>query len=280
MTAPVPGRAAPRLNIGDAVHDGWQAFCRSPGAFVLFALLLWGLQVLFQLLQARIGTPNTELSANPGDWLLALVGVVGSLASYFWGTIGMVRGALIGLDRGRPRFADLIRWDGGAITRLFWASLLLGALLLAALAAIMVVVGGPLGFLAALADARAGNLAPGLQLVILLLAVLLLLLVGFWLVGLIYLSVNQQFQAQISLREQLGPWATLRRSRALVDPHWPLLLLLVIIEGLLSLLGVLACFVGFFVAWPVVVCVSTAAYRQLLVLVAAQPPLPEANPAP
>lgn len=278
MTAPFPGRAAPRLNIGDAVHDGWQAFCRSPGAFVLFALLLWGLQVLFQLLQARIGTA-AALSAYPVDWILALVGLVGSLTSYFWGTIGMVRGALMGLEGRRPRFADLIRWDGGAITRLFWAALLLGALLLAALAAITVLLGGPLGLLVALAEARAGSLGPGLQLMILVLAVLLLLLVGFWLVGLIYVSVNQQFQAQISLTERLGPWATLRRSRALVDPHWPLLLLLVIIEALLSLLGVLACFVGFFVAWPVVVCVSTAAYRQLLALEAAPPPLPEANPA-
>ncbi len=279
MTAPFPGRAAPRLNIGDAVHDGWQAFCRSPGAFVLFALLLWGLQVLFQLLQARIGTA-AALSADPADWFLALVGLVGSLASYFWGTIGMVRGALMGLDGRRPRFTDLIRWDGGAVTRLFWASLLLGALLLAALAAITVLLGGPLGLLVAMAEARAGSLAPGLQLVIVLLAVLLLLLVGFWLVGLIYVSVNQQFQAQISLTERLGPWATLRRSRALVDPHWPLLLLLVIVEALLSLLGVLACFVGFFVAWPVVVCVSTAAYRQLLALEAAPPPLPVANRAP
>jgi hypothetical protein len=278
MTAPVPGRAAPRLNIGDAVHDGWQAFCRSPGAFVLFALLLWGLQVLFQLLQARIGTA-AALSAYPVDWLLALVGLVGSLTSYFWGTIGMVRGALMGLDGRRPRFADLIRWDGGAVTRLFWAALLLGALLLAALAAITVLLGGPLGLLTAMADARAGSLSPGLQLMTLVVAVLLLLLVGFWLVGLIYVSVNQQFQAQISLTERLGPWATLRRSRALVDPHWPLLLLLVIVEALLSLLGVLACFVGFFVAWPVVVCVSTAAYRQLLALEAAPPPLPEANPA-
>ncbi len=279
MTAPFPGRAAPRLNIGDAVHDGWQAFCRSPGAFVLFALLLWGLQVLFQLLQARIGTA-AALSADPADWFLALVGLVGSLASYFWGTIGMVRGALMGLDGRRPRFTDLIRWDGGAVTRLFWASLLLGALLLAALAAITVLLGGPLGLLVAMAEARAGSLAPGLQLVIVLLAVLLLLLVGFWLVGLIYVSVNQQFQAQISLTERLGPWATLRRSRALVDPHWPLLLLLVIVEALLSLLGVLACFVGFFVAWPVVVCVSTAAYRQLLALEAAPTPLPVANRAP
>ena len=279
MTAPFPGRAAPRLNIGDAVHDGWQAFCRSPGAFVLFALLLWGLQVLFQLLQARIGTA-AALSADPADWLLALVGLVGSLTSYFWGTIGMVRGALMGLEGRRPRFADLIRWDGGAITRLFWAALLLGALLLAALAAITVLLGGPLGLLTAMADARAGSLSPGLQLMTLVVAVLLLLLVGFWLVGLIYVSVNQQFQAQISLTERLGPWATLRRSRALVDPHWPLLLLLVIIEALLSLLGVLACFVGFFVAWPVVVCVSTAAYRQLLALEAAPPPLPEANRAP
>lgn len=279
MTAPLPGRTAPRLNIGDAVHDGWQAFCRSPGAFVLFALLLWGLQILFQLLQTRIG-PAAAASAQASDWILGLTGLVGSITCSFWGAIGMVRGALLALDGGRPRFADLIRWDGGANARLLRACLLLAALLIGSIGAIGLLLGGPLIFLSLLAEARAGSLSPGLQLAIVLLAVLLVLLIGFWLVGVMYLSVNQQFLSQIALKERLGPWASLRRGRSLVDPHWPLLLLLVSIEALLGLLGLLACFVGFFVAWPVVVCVSSAAYRQLLALETAARPWPEANPAP
>lgn len=278
MTAPFPGRGAPRLNIGDALHDGWQAFCRNPRAFVLYALLLWGLQVLFQLLQTRIGD-NGELSTRASDWLLALVGLVGAFASFFWGRISLVRGALRSLEGHRPSFGELCRWDDGPILRLCLASVLLGALLVGAALMITVGVGVPLFVLASLAQARAGTGAPVPDLVIILLLLVLVGLIGLWLVAAIYLKVNQQFQAQISLTQQLGPWATLKRGRELADPHWPLLLLLLIIEGLLCLLGVLACFAGFFVAWPVVLCISSAAYRQLLALEAAERPTHQATPA-
>ncbi|MEI7665932.1 MAG: hypothetical protein WCI65_07795 [Synechococcaceae cyanobacterium ELA263] len=279
MSAPFPGRTAPRLNIGDALHDGWQAFCRNPRAFVLYALLLWGLQVFFQLLQTRIGHGG-ELSSRASDWVLALVGLVGACASFLWGRISLVRGALRSLEGHRPSFAELCRWEDGPILRLFWASLLLGTLLVGSALIITVGVGGPLYFLASLAQARGGTLAPIPDQVLLLLLVLLVALVGLWLVAAIYLKVNQQFQAQICLNEQLGPWATLRRGRDLADPHWPLLLLLLTIEVLLCLLGFLACLVGFFVAWPVVLCVTTAAYRQLLALEGTNRPWPQAEPAP
>ncbi len=275
MTAPLPGPVAPRLNIGDALHDGWQAFCRSPRTFVLYALLLWGLQVLFQLMQTRI-SHGEALSSQASDWVLALVGLVGAFASLLWGRINLVRGALRSLEGHRPSFGELCRWDDGPILRLCWASLLLGTLLVGAALVITLGVGGPLFVLASMGRARAG--APVPDLVILLLVLLLVALIGLWLVAAIYLLVNQQFQAQISLTQQLGPWATLGRGRDLADPHWPLLLLLLIIESLLSVLGVLACFAGFFVAWPVVVCISTAAYRQLLALEAPERPSPQANP--
>ncbi len=265
MTAPSPGRAATRLNIGDALHDGWQAFCRNPGSFVLFAMLLWGLQTGFQLLQSRLGV-NGGVSTSPLDWLLALVGLVGAFASYYWGRIGIVRAALKSLDGHRPRFIEMVRWDGEPIGRLFRASLLLGALLVAAALAIVAAVVVPLVFLVATDQARGGSGIAVPDLAYIALLILLVLLVGLLLVAAIYLNINQQFQSQISLTEQLGPWATLRRGRALADPQWPLLLLLVIIEGLLCILGALACFVGFFVAWPVALCITTAAYRQLLVL--------------
>jgi len=48
-----------------------------------------------------------------------------------------------------------------------------------------------------------------------------------------------------------------------VDPHWPLVLLLVIVTSLLNGLGLLACGLGSLATWPAVVCISTAAYRQL-----------------
>lgn len=282
MTALSPGQASPRLNIGDALHDGWQAFCRRPGNFVLFAVMLWGMQVGFQLLQTRIGE-NGDLSNRPSDWILALVGVTGSIVSYLWGRIGIVRGALRSLDGHRPSFAELCRWDDAPILRLFWTSLLLLTLMAGSFLLISIGFGGPLFLLAYLAQAHPGAAAPGKDLFLIGLAVVLglvlVLLLGVWLVSAIYLKVNQQFQAQICLTEQLGPWATLQRGRALADPQWPLLLLLVIIEGLLSLLGFLTCIIGFFVAWPVVLCVTSAAYRQLLALEVEAAKRPIAGPS-
>lgn len=262
--APTPAArpATPRLDIGDAVHDGWRAFCRSPRDFVLFALLLWGLQILCQLVQSRIGT-SEALSSQPSDWILALLGLTAGVVVSLWGSLGMVRGALSALAGGRPSLALLCRWEGGAMSRLVLATLLLGTIVGGSLLAIVVVVGGPLALLLQFKETAIGS-GGAATLLAIFLSLVLVLLLGLWLIGLIYFNVNQQFLAQIALREGLGPWATLQRGRQLADPQWPLLLLLMIVEGLLGVLGVLACFVGFFVAWPVVVCVATAAYQQLL----------------
>lgn len=90
-----------RLNVGDAIHDGWLAFSRSPWAFVGFALLVTLAQLLCQPLQARIGTGN-QLSTNPFDWVLYLVGAAASLTAYLWGAVGLVRGAWEALEGGDP----------------------------------------------------------------------------------------------------------------------------------------------------------------------------------
>jgi hypothetical protein len=62
--------------------------------------------------------------------------------------------------------------------------------------------------------------------------------------------------------------ATLKRGRRLVDHQWLLLLLLLLLKGLLLVLGGLLAFItlglGWILAWPLVSCITTAAYRQLL----------------
>jgi uncharacterized membrane protein len=57
---------------------------------------------------------------------------------------------------------------------------------------------------------------------------------------------------------------SVKRGRSLVDPQWILLLLLLLIKGTLLVLGLLTFGVGLLVAWPVVSCITTAAYRQLV----------------
>ncbi len=261
MTTPA-GRRLPRLDIGDAIHDGWLAFSRSSWPFVAFSLVLFLLQILLQPLQSRIGSGN-QLSGNPLDWLLYLIGISAGLVVNLWGAVGLVRGAWSALEGGRPRLGDLMRWEGPPIRRVLRVWLLLLGLILGPLLAILVLVGGPMTLLVWLGE-RAGNInLELLRLLMLVLAVVLLVLLGVVLVAAIYLSINQKFLVQIAVLEGAGPVGIVQRGRQLIDPHWPLVLLLAVVEGVLMLLGVLACFVGFFVAWPVVVCISTAAYRQL-----------------
>jgi hypothetical protein len=90
-------------------------------------------------------------------------------------------------------------------------------------------------------------------------------LLGLWgMVGLLtYAQVSQHFLVQLAALEGSGPLHTLQRGRSAVDRRWWTVLALLGVESLLLLAGMLAMVVGLFVAVPLVVCISTAAYRQL-----------------
>ena len=79
----------------------------------------------------------------------------------------------------------------------------------------------------------------------------------------LYLGINQKFLPWIALLQKGNPIDTIQRGRAGVDPSWWWLLLLLIVESLILLVGLLLCGVGLLAAAPVVICISTAAYRQL-----------------
>lgn len=255
-----PSPSSARLDIGDAVHSGWNAFCRSPWAFVLFTLLMLGVQLVAQPLQERIGN-GSSISANPVDWLLYLVGLVISITGSIWASVGMVRGAWEALDGRRPSFGQLARWDGPALGRVFRAWLLLSAVIGVPLLAALLVGGGPLLLLAARSDQLPQ--ADWVQVLMIAFALVLIVGLGLVLLGAIYLSISQKFLFQIAVIEERGPLASIQRGRRLVDPQWLTVLLLALLEGVVLICGMLACFVGLVVAWPLAVCISTAAYRQL-----------------
>jgi hypothetical protein len=156
-----------------------------------------------------------------------------------------------------------MRWDGRGFVRLIRAWALLGLLLLIPLLVLLAALVIVLLLLAA--PARDGNHLPELWL----LASVLVAAAALGAFGLLltYLGVNQQFLAQIALLEGRTGIATLKRGRRLVDHQWLLLLLLLLIKGLLLALGGLLAFItlgiGWILAWPLVSCISTAAYRQL-----------------
>lgn len=250
-----------RLDLGDAIHDGWQAFCRAPRVFAVFALLVNVVVVLQQPLLWRIGS-GASPSGDPRDWALYGLGLVVVAAALLWGSLGLGRGAVLALQGQRPALMELLRWDGRTWLRLLRAWLRLTAMV--SLPAGMALLFGLsillLGESAALQE-RLGQEAT--RLLALLLLALLLLCVALTLVTLLYLSVNQLFLLQIVLLERGGGAAAVERGRQLVDPQWPLVLLLLIVTTLLSGLGLLACWIGSLAAWPAVICITTAAYQQL-----------------
>jgi len=255
-----------RLNIGDAVHDGWTAFCRAPWSFVIYALLLTGMQILLLPLRDPVLRSARGATLGAADWLLFLVAFTASLAVSCWGSVGMVRGAWQALAGERPTLGSLLRWDGPGFRRVFGAWISLSTLLSIPLLVLMAVLAGGLGLAWLLERGGLQLTDASLGLPLLLVGLLVILLLGLTLLSLLYFGVNQQFIAQVALLEHREGMATVQRGRQLVDPQWPLLLLLAVIKLLLLVVvGVVVTFgMGLMVAWPVSSCISTAAYRNLV----------------
>jgi hypothetical protein len=257
------GRSSGRLDLGDAIHEGWLAFSRAPRLFVAVALVVNGLALGLQLPMGRIGNV-THPSRDPGDWALYLLGLALGLGLNLWARLGLVRGAWRALGGERPRLTDLLRWDGPAMDRLLRAWLgIVGRILVPALTAALL-FGLPLLVLRLEPSLQEQLGREATQLLGLTLAALLLIGLALSLVILLITVVNQLFLVPIVLQERLGGAAALARGRRLVAPQWPLVLLLLILEGLLLGIGLLTCVVGVLPAWPLVLCISTAAYRQLI----------------
>ena len=228
---------SPRLDVGAALQEGWRAFARSPWPFVGFSLLVSLVSLLGQVVQ-NLGAAE---EAGPALRLLGLVATLGLLVLNLWAIQGLIRGAWMALEGGRPAFSDLSRWNGGGMLRLFQVGLVVALGLVVLALALGFLSGGLSNFNQALA---------ALPLIAGVLAVL-------WFV------ITQHFLAQITLIQGTGPIDTLSRGQAMVQPRIGQVVLLILLEAAITLAGVLALLVGVFVAWPVATCVATAAYRQL-----------------
>jgi hypothetical protein len=249
----------PKLDVGQALREGWQAFQRAPWCFVGFALLLTALQRVRQGLQPSFSTntlpppPDPENLVNEWSaampWLrygvvsfcLLVLNVLAGVVLNLWGTCGMVRGAWVALGGTPPSFSTFTRWDPRALLRLYLPGFLIGCGLVAAMVMVTLL---------------AVVLSQAHPLFALLPALLLL-------AGVLYLSVSQFFLPQVALLHDDHPFAALARGRQVVDPAWPQVVQLAVLNVGLLVAGLLACGVGLFVAMPVMVCMATAAYRQL-----------------
>jgi len=254
---PAP-QSPPRLDVGQALREGWRAFLRAPWHFVAFGLLVTALQLLLQALQPSYTPdklPPLDPESLPTDlgaalaWLrygtvtlsLLVLNVIGGTVLNLWGTSGMVRAAWVALGGGRPSFATFTHWDPRALLRLYLPGFLLGCGVVAAISVLLL-----LGVIVSQVNG------------------LLLLLPGLLLVaGSLYLSLTQAFLPQVALLHDDHPFAALARGPEVVAPAWPQVVELTLLSLALIVAGLLACGVGLFVAVPVVTCVGTAAYRQL-----------------
>ena len=231
-----------RLHVLQAIEDGWEGFTKAPMTFVLFTLLSGALGLIFQVMSHGAAIRSSAGSGfNPGTVLLMIIAVIGSTVISLWAVTGLIRGAWKALSGHKPSFRDFTRWDGKAAGRLF-----INQLVLAIVLAIILVIAIAIGW--------------GLLQINQVLTVIPGLVAG---IVFLYLGVNQKFLPFIAIVEEGNPLDNIQSGRDVVDPSWWWMLLLLIVEVVILGIGLLLNGVGLLVASPLVICISTAAYRQL-----------------
>ena len=231
-----------RLHVLQAIEDGWSGFAKAPMTFVLFTLLSGALGLIFQVMSHGAAIRSSAGTGfNPGNVLLMIIAVIGSTVISLWAVTGLIRGAWKALSGHKPSFRDFTRWDGKAAGRLF-----INQLVLAIVLAIILVIAIAIGW--------------GLLQINQVLTVIPGLVAG---IVFLYLGVNQKFLPFIAIVEEGNPLDKIQSGRDVVDPSWWWMLLLLIVEVVILGIGLLLNGVGLLVASPLVICISTAAYRQL-----------------
>jgi len=243
--SPAPSNAG-RLQVLHAVEEGWGAFCRAPWAFLLFqvlaGLVLLPFLALTGLGAARLADVEGLMGMHPiGAWMALIAGVIGYVIVVLWTLVGLTRGAWISLEGRKPAFADFTRWNRPAAARLLGSAVLL-ALVAAVAGAIAAAVGAGLGQL---------NAA---------LAVIPAVVVTIFYV---WLAITQKFLVQVALLGNQRPLDCLRSGFNVVNPSWGMVFWLAIVEAVIQAVSALFSYGGLVVVVPVILCVSTAAYRQL-----------------
>mgnify|MGYP006955072625 CR=1 FL=1 len=79
----------------------------------------------------------------------------------------------------------------------------------------------------------------------------------------IWFLISQKFLLQLSLFGVKRPMQTIQAGVSGVNPSWWVVLWLAIVESVLHAVAALFSYGGLFVIFPVVICISTGAYRQL-----------------
>ena len=243
MSLPTPGTN--KLQVLRAVEDGWQAFCRAPWPFLLFQVLVTLILVPFGALLLggllRLNSSELPFLHPVAAGIAVVVGAIGYVIVGLWGVVGITRCAWMSLDGQRPSFRNFTRWDGAASGRLLGSAILLAIVL------------GVVGLVAAL-------IGTGLNALNNTLTVIPVIVFGIFY---IWFLISQKFLLQLSLFGVKRPVETIQAGVNGVNPSWWVVLWLGIVESVIHAVAALFSYGGLFVIFPVVICISTAAYRQL-----------------
>jgi MFS family permease len=79
-----------------------------------------------------------------------------------------------------------------------------------------------------------------------------------------YLSVCYIFAPLLVIDRRLGAWQAMETSRKLVNKNWFLWWVFTILQGLIVVGGICACYIGVIFAMPVVACSTAAAYEHIV----------------
>jgi hypothetical protein len=103
------------------------------------------------------------------------------------------------------------------------------------------------------------------QLVLLSLVMNFLMLIGyaFCLIPGIYLAVAWFFSIPLVIDKQMGFWEAMELSRKMVGKHWFLVFAFLLVYGLLSMAGIIACCIGIFVTLPIGIAALMYAYETI-----------------
>ncbi len=106
---------------------------------------------------------------------------------------------------------------------------------------------------ATISDAFSGLTSSFVQLVILGLVMGTLVILGFFacIIPGIYLGVAWAFAIPLVIDKKLDFWSAMELSRKVVAKHWFAMFALLIVVGLISISGIIACFIGIFVTIPI-----------------------------
>ena len=243
MSLPTPGTN--KLQVLRAVEDGWQAFCRAPWPFLLFQVLVTLILVPFGALLLggllRLNSSELPFLHPVAAGIAVVVGAIGYVIVGLWGVVGITRCAWMSLDGQRPSFRNFTRWDRAASGRLLGSAILLAIVL------------GVVGLVAAL-------IGTGLNALNTTLTVIPVIVFGIFY---IWFLISQKFLLQLSLFGVKRPVETIQAGVSGVNPSWWVVLWLGIVESVIHAVAALFSYGGLFVVFPVVICISTAAYRQL-----------------